>query len=97
MNEREQKRQLLKRLREQHKASVQRTTRLIREQNTIRKAIRKAMKDGPRTVPELAGATELPAPEVLWHITAMRKRGQVVETGMSGAYFQYQLSSETPG
>lgn len=92
-DKKKQRGQVLKRLREQRKESVQRTTDLIKDQNTIRKAIRQAMKDGPKTVPELARATDLPAPKVLWHVTAMKKHGHVVEAGMNDDYYQYQLSS----
>ena len=87
-----QRGQFLKRLREQHQESVQRTKDLIKQQNAIRKPIRQAMKGGPKTIPELAEATELAADTVLWHVTAMKKRGQVVEVGLSGEYYQYQLS-----
>jgi predicted transcriptional regulator len=92
-----QRGRFLKGLREQHRDSVQRTKDLIKEQNAIRKPIRRAMKSGPKTIPELAEATELPADTVLWHVTAMKKHGLVVEVGMCGEYYQYQLSPERAG
>jgi predicted transcriptional regulator len=96
MNDKEQKAQraqLLKRLREERKNSVQRTMALMRDQNAIRKAIRQAMKKGPRTVPEVATATDLRARTVLWHIAAMKKHGHVSEGAMSDGYFRYELTS----
>ena len=81
----------LKRLREEHEQTVERTQELLREQNSIRKQIRQAMADGPKTVPEVTAATQLPGVLVMWHITAMKKYNLVSEVGMSEGYYQYQL------
>jgi hypothetical protein len=54
-------------------------------------AIKKALADGPRTVPELAQATELDPADVLWSLTAMRKYGLAVEDGVEGDYPRYAL------
>lgn len=59
--------------------------------NKRKAAIKKALKDGPKTVPELAEATELDAADVLWTITGMRKYGFAVEGGVDGDYPQYAL------
>jgi predicted transcriptional regulator len=73
---------------------VQRTQDLIKEQNALRKPIRQALKDGgAQTIPQLAERTGLPAHQVLWHVTAMRKHDLVVEAGKDGDYYQYQLDS----
>ena len=81
----------LKRLREEHEQTVERTQELLREQNSIRKQIRQAMADGPKTVPELTAATQLPGEVVMWHITAMKKYNLITETDMNGSFYQYQL------
>jgi predicted transcriptional regulator len=81
----------LKRLRAEHEQTVERTQVLLREQNSIRKQIRQAMTDGPKTVLEVAAATRLPGEVVMWHITAMKKYNLVSEVGMSEGYYQYQL------
>jgi seryl-tRNA synthetase len=81
----------LKRLREEHERTVERTQVLLREQNSIRKQIRQAMADGSKTVPELTAATQLPGEVVMWHITAMKKYNLITEIGMSGSFYQYQL------
>lgn len=86
--------QLLKQLREEHKETVVRAQELLKEQNAIRKQIRQAMKDAPKTVPEVAEATGLPTDQVLWHITAMKKYDLAVEGEMDGEYFQYALVKE---
>jgi predicted transcriptional regulator len=86
--------QLLKTMREQRQETVQRTQELIKEQIALRKPIRQALEDaGAQTIPQLAEKTGLPAHEVLWHISAMKKRNLVVETGKDGEYYQYQLAS----
>ena len=85
---------MLKRLREEHKETVAQTQALLKEQQAIRKQIRQAMGPGPKTVPEVAEATGLPADRVLWHDTAMKKYDLVREVGMSGEYYQYELAQE---
>ncbi len=92
--EAKQRTALLKKLREQHQSTVGRTQALLKEQNALRKQIRQAMRDATKTVPEIAEATGLPASEVLWHITAMKKYDLVAETGMNGEYYMYQLVEE---
>ena len=54
MNEKDRKKQRgqrLKRLREQHQDSVQRTSALIKEQNALRKPIRQARNPRTRATP----------------------------------------------
>ena len=84
----------LKQLREQHKASVERTQALLKKQQAVRRQMCQVLRDGPKTVPEVATATGLPAHRVLWHITAMKKFNLVEEAGMCGEYYLYQLSPE---
>jgi predicted transcriptional regulator len=86
--------QLLKQLREEHKITVEQTQALLKEQQATRKKIKDVMKEGPKTIPEIATASELPADEVLWYVTAMKKYGLAEEVGMSGEYYQYELSEE---
>jgi len=98
MSEREdakKKAEMLKRLREYHKDTIARTQALLKEQKAVRRQICHAMRDAPRTVPEVAEASGLPADQVLWHITAMRKYDLVVEAGMCGEYYTYQLVQES--
>jgi hypothetical protein len=82
----------LKRLREDHRETVERTQALLKEQNAIRKQIRQALADGPKTIPEMVDATQLPGEHLMWHIIAMKKYNLVAEVGMSGSYYQYQLT-----
>lgn len=70
--------------------SEEKRTRL-KEQTTIRKAIREALAKGPVTVPELAAAIQFPAEQVFWHLMGMRKYGLVRETGDAEQYVRYGL------
>jgi predicted ArsR family transcriptional regulator len=58
---------------------------------TTRKAIEKMLADKPATVPQIATALNIPSDEALWHLTGMRKYGQVSEAGEDGDYFLYAL------
>jgi predicted Rossmann fold nucleotide-binding protein DprA/Smf involved in DNA uptake len=98
MSEREDARkrvEMLKQLREEHKETIARVQARLKEQQAIRRQICQVMRDAPKTVPEVAEATGIPAGQVLWHITAMKKYDLAVETGMDGEYYQYQLVQET--
>jgi predicted transcriptional regulator len=85
---------LLKRLREEHQESIERTRARLKAQQEIRRAITGAMRGGATTVPEIAEASGLPSPQVLWHVTAMKKYDLVVEVGQCGEYYQYALAEE---
>jgi predicted transcriptional regulator len=84
---------MLKALREQHTDTIERTQERLKEQKAIRRQINQVMQD-PKTVPEIAEESGLPAHTVLWHITAMKKYGLVTEAGQSGEYYQYVLAQE---
>lgn len=84
----------LKQLREEHEASVTRARELLKEQKAIRREICQAMRGEPKTVPEIAAATGMPAREVLWHVTAMKKYDLVTEAGMCGEYYLYQMPED---
>jgi predicted transcriptional regulator len=85
-----QRTELLKRLRTEHPEAVDQAQALLKAQKALRQRISQALGDEPHTVPELAEATGLPADQVLWHVTAMRKYGLVVEAGKSDEYYLYR-------
>jgi predicted transcriptional regulator len=80
----------LKKLREEHKETVARTQTLLKEQKAVRREICKHIRKESKPIPELASLAGLPASEVLWHVTAMKKYGLIVETGMCGEYYLYK-------
>ncbi len=82
--------EMLKRLREEHAATVERTQAFFKEQKHAQQEIYKAISEQPKTVLEVAAATGIATHEVLWHLTAMKKYGLVAETGMCSDYPLYQ-------
>jgi predicted transcriptional regulator len=87
----------LKRLRGERETVVQTVTEHNKRHQAERKKIRGVLTEGPATVPALAAACEFASSEVLWHITAMRKYGELVESAQEGDYFTYQLVREKGG
>lgn len=85
---------LLKELRERHKDSVERTRAQLKEQQAIRRQICQALRDGPKTILEIAKASDMPAHVILWHVTAMKKYDLVEEAGMCEEYYLYQQVKE---
>ncbi len=63
----------------------------LKDQITIRKAIRQFLVKQPATVPEMAAAIKFPADQVFFHLIGMRKYGEVREVGDSGDYVRYAL------
>lgn len=66
-----------------------------KRQKDILKAIRTALKERPMTVSGLAAETRLPAQDVLWHVLALKRYGQIVEAGVEGDYVKYRLKEES--
>jgi hypothetical protein len=64
----------------------------VKEQQRIRRLLKAALGEGPRTVPDLSAACALPSHAVLWHLMAMRRYGEVVEAGESERYPLYALT-----
>jgi hypothetical protein len=50
--------------------------------------------DGPKTIPEIASATGVPAHEVVWQVMTMKKYGKVVEGEEHDGYFAYALTEK---
>ena len=88
---------LLADLRKQNREKVEIAQAMLKEQQAVRKTISKVIQGTGKTVPEIAAATELPPHEILWHITAMKKYGEVVEDGLDDdyEYFLYRLVKES--
>ena len=60
-------------------------------QQAVYKALRAALKEGPRTVPQLAAECKLPPPTVMWHLMALRRYGEVVDGPEQHGYLVYFL------
>jgi len=85
---------MLKQVREQHQETVDRTRALLKEQQTVRRQICQQLRGEPLTIPEIAKAAGLPAHQVLWHVTAMKKYDLIIEVGQCGEYYQYTMAKE---
>jgi hypothetical protein len=64
----------------------------VANQQKVYKALRAALKAGPRTVPQLAAECGIPAPEVMWHLMAMRRYGEVLDGAEENGYLLYTLA-----
>jgi hypothetical protein len=56
--------------------------------------MRQALKAGPKTVPQLAAACGIEGRVAMWNLMAMRRYGEVIETGEQGDYLLYTLKGE---
>jgi predicted transcriptional regulator len=89
--------EVLKALRQKHADTVEETREALKNQQQVRRMINEQLKDEAKTVPATAEAIGLPASEVLWHVMAMKKYGLIVETGLDGEYYTYQVAKESSG
>ena len=78
-------------LRERHGGMSKELKEYFNEQQKIYKALRAALKNGPRTVPELAKECSLSSPTVMWHLMALRRYGQVLDGPDENGYLLYTL------
>lgn len=84
--------EVLKRLRAHRQETVQRVAAEVKAQKKIVAALTKSLRNGPKTVPEMAEETGLPLHEVLWWTASLKKYGILQEAEKQGAYFAYRLS-----
>jgi hypothetical protein len=89
-------RDVLKRLRAERASIVKVANERNQRRRAARRKIRAELSTGPKTVPGLAAACDLPTSDVLWHIAGMRKYGELVEDVQDGDYFKYRLLSTAP-
>ena len=82
-----------KRLNETQGPVAEELREYVAAQNKTQKAILAALKDEPKTVPELAAECGLTSDTVLWFVTALRKYGKVSEIPGRVTYPKYQLAN----
>ena len=63
-------------------------------QQQIRKGLRKALKEGPKSVPDLAALLSLEKSTTLWYVMAMRRYGEVIEAAERNGYPLYSLKED---
>jgi len=64
----------------------------VADQQKVYKALRTALKAGPRTVPQLAAECSIPAPVVMWHLMSLRRYGEVLDGPEQNGYLLYVLA-----
>jgi len=74
------------------KEAIDRITKDIKEtQNTRRLILTELKKKGASTITELQQTTGIPSGQVLRHLIAMRKAGEVTEVGLKDEGYVYAL------
>jgi len=90
--EKAEKKEAMKRLRESRKQIIRATSARVKENRRAIKAIKEQLQDEARTVPEIAASTGLASAEVLWFIATLKKYGEILEGDKDGGYFRYYLA-----
>ncbi len=72
---------------------------VMRDEMVMRPRIVAALREGPKTIPELADALGSPSPEVTLWVMAMRRYGALEELPKPKAedYYRYRLAGELEG
>lgn len=84
----------LKRLRVERAGQLPAIQARLKEQVRVTNEITRLLKEGPRTVLELAEATGMPTQALFWQLMSLKKYGRVAEGEQDGDYFQYRLVGE---
>jgi hypothetical protein len=71
---------------------------IMRDEMVVRDRIASMLRDGPKTIPEIAEALGCPGQEVVFWVMAMCRYEMLVPTGKAGAdgYYRYRLTQEHP-
>ena len=69
------------------------THEILRDEMYLKDRITNILRQGPKTVPELAGALDLPSHEVMMIVMAMRRFGAIeaLPKNRRDDYFQYSF------
>jgi len=82
----------MKALRQERKEWIKAAAAKVKEHNAALGAIRRALKEKPRTVPEIAQGAGLSTSKVMWYVASMKKFGEILEADQDDSYFRYQLA-----
>jgi hypothetical protein len=86
---------VLKQLRSERADHLKAVQARIKTNMTLRNKVKKALKNGPQTVPAIANAVGESTDQVLWTIMSMRVYGLIAEDKQDGDYFKYGLAPVT--
>ena len=87
----QERNKMLADLRKENRELVEQNQVALKDQQSVRKTLRRVLQGEP-----IAENTGLPAHDVLWHVNAMKKYGDVIEDGMDDdfEYYLYRLAKE---
>jgi predicted transcriptional regulator len=91
-DEKQSKKDVLRKLREARKETIGRSTLRMKEQRKVIDAVKKQLAAGAKTVPELAEAVGISTSEAMWYVASLKKYGVVAEGEKDGSYFRYELA-----
>jgi len=86
------KKEVMKKLRESRKVFIKAASDKMKAQKKVTGAIKDQLKDGARTVPEIAAAAGTSTAETLWFVATLKKYGEIKEAEKDGSYFKYALT-----
>lgn len=86
------KKEVMKKLRESRKVFIKAASDKMKAQKKVIGAIKDQLKDGAKTVPEIAAATGTSNAETLWFVATLKKYGEIKEAEKDGSYFKYALT-----
>lgn len=69
---------------------------VMRDEMAMQDRILSVLRDGPKTIPEIAALLEYPKQDVVIWVMAMWRYGKLVETGKANqeGYFEYKVVQE---
>jgi hypothetical protein len=85
----------LKQLREDRRQTIEAAARRMKEHKKGMDSIRRQLKDGDHTVPELAEGADLDPSQAMWIVATLKKYGEIAEGEKDGGYFRYKLLGAT--
>ncbi len=93
-SEQQDRKEAMKKLREIRKEKIVAATAMLKEQKKAIQAIKEVLRQGGKTVPQVAEGTGMPSAEVFWYLASLKKYGEILEGEKDGGYFQYVLAEE---
>lgn len=85
----QEKKEAMKRLREERKSFVQKAAARVKDQKKELKAIKEQLGNEGATAPQIADALGIDVTKVIWYLATMKQYGEVVEGTKDGCYFKY--------
>ncbi len=87
----QERKEAMKRLREERKSSIQKAAAMVKTQKKDLKSLKEQVSGDGATAPEIAEATGIEVSRVIWYLATLKQYGEVVEGAKDGYYFKYIL------